>query len=163
GRLDPPLQRVRGDLPRRGDLPHGRRGAEVPDPRTQRERRPDRDPAPRARRGAVPREVRGGEEMSQAVVPGRVRGTSEHAPAPFPIDDFKGRMARAAQQAKAAGLTGLLVTPGPDLVYFTGYQPTAITERLTMLVIQESRDPAMIVPILERPDAEGAAGAGAAE
>jgi D-alanyl-D-alanine dipeptidase len=84
-------------------------------------------------------------------------------PAPFTTKDFAARMERAARQAKDAGLTGVLVTPGPDLVYFTGYQPTAITERLTMLVIQESRDPAMIVPILERPDAEGAAGADAVE
>ena len=37
-------------------------------------------------------------------------------------------MERAAEQAEAAGLTGLLVTPGPDLFYFTGYQPTAITD-----------------------------------
>jgi Xaa-Pro aminopeptidase len=71
------------------------------------------------------------------------------------------RMERAAQQASAAGLTGVLVTPGPDLLYFTGYMPVAITERITMLVIQASRPPAMIVPILERPDAEAAPGASA--
>lgn len=81
--------------------------------------------------------------------------------APFTKDDFEQRMARAARDAQTAGLTGVLVTPGPDLVYFTGYAPTAITERLTVLVIQTSRDPAMIVPILERPDAEGAPGADA--
>jgi D-alanyl-D-alanine dipeptidase len=83
------------------------------------------------------------------------------SPAPFTTEDFTKRMERAAAQAAEAGLTGLLVTPGPDLVYFTGYQPTAITERLTMLVIQQSAPPAMIVPILERPDAEGAAGSDA--
>jgi Xaa-Pro aminopeptidase len=55
----------------------------------------------------------------------------------------------------------VLVTPGPDLIYFTGYQPAAITERITLLVLQGSRDPAMIVPVLERPDAEGAPGAAA--
>ena len=33
------------------------------------------------------------------------------------------------------GLAGVIVTPGPDLVWLTGYQPTAITERLTMLVL----------------------------
>ena len=81
--------------------------------------------------------------------------------APFTVDDFRARMERAAGQAADAGLTGLLVTPGPDLVYFTGYQPTAITERLTMLVIEAGKDPAMILPILERRDAEGAEGAGA--
>jgi hypothetical protein len=48
-------------------------------------------------------------------------------------------MDRAVEQALNAGLTGVLITPGPDLVYFTGYQPTAITERLTMLVAQSGR------------------------
>jgi Xaa-Pro aminopeptidase len=81
--------------------------------------------------------------------------------APFTTEDFAMRMKRAARQADEAGLTGLLVTPGPDLVYFTGYLPIAITERITMLAISASREPAMIVPILERPDAQGAPGAGA--
>ncbi len=82
-------------------------------------------------------------------------------PAPFTTEDFAQRMRRAAGQAQRAGLTGLLVTPGPDLMYFTGYSPIAITERITMLAIAGSRDPAMIVPILERPDAETSPGAGA--
>jgi hypothetical protein len=30
---------------------------------------------------------------------------------------FALRMARAAEQTDAAGLTGILVAPGPDLVY----------------------------------------------
>jgi Xaa-Pro aminopeptidase len=80
---------------------------------------------------------------------------------PFTVDDFSRRMQRAAGQAADAGLTGVLVTPGPDLVYFTGYQPIAITERITMLAIHASRDPAMIVPTLERPDAASAPGAAA--
>jgi Xaa-Pro aminopeptidase len=80
---------------------------------------------------------------------------------PFTSRDYAARMKRAATQATDAGLTGLLVTPGPDLLYFTGYAPIAITERITMLAIQSGRDPEMIVPILERPDAEGAASAGA--
>jgi Xaa-Pro aminopeptidase len=74
---------------------------------------------------------------------------------------FARRMERAAEQAEAAGLTGVLVAPGPDLLYFTGYQPIAITERITMLVLQAERPPALIVPILERPDAERAPGASA--
>lgn len=57
------------------------------------------------------------------------------SPAPFTTEDFANRMARAAKQAREAGLTGVLVTPGPDLVYFTGYSPIAITERITMLAI----------------------------
>jgi Xaa-Pro aminopeptidase len=82
-------------------------------------------------------------------------------PTPFTTQDFAQRMGRAAEQAEAVGLTGILVAPGPDLAYFTGYQPIAITERITMLVLQSSREPAMIVPILERPDAEAAPGAAA--
>ncbi|MFE0460263.1 aminopeptidase P family protein [Kitasatospora sp. NPDC058965] len=82
-------------------------------------------------------------------------------PNPFTVQDFAARLARATEAAARAGLSGLLVTPGPDLVYLTGYQPVAITERLTALVLAPDRPPTMIVPKLERPDAEGAAGAGA--
>ncbi|WP_351222879.1 aminopeptidase P family protein [Streptomyces sp. NPDC002133] len=67
-------------------------------------------------------------------------------------------MARAARSAAEAGLAGLLVTPGPDLVYLTGYRPVT-TERLTLLVLAEGRDPVLVVPTLEAPDAEHAAGA----
>lgn len=77
-------------------------------------------------------------------------------PRPFTAADFAARMRRAAEQARDAGLAGVLVTPGPDLVYFTGYAPIAITERITMLVLRPDADPALIVPILERPDAEAA-------
>jgi Xaa-Pro aminopeptidase len=82
----------------------------------------------------------------------------EDGPVPFTADDFAARRVRAATVAQEAGLTGLLLTPGPDLMYFTGYAPVAITERITMLVIPVDADPTMIVPRLERPDAENAAG-----
>ena len=78
--------------------------------------------------------------------------------APFTAEDFAARMERAAASADEAGLTGLIVTPGPDLLYLAGYMPVAITERLTMLVISAGRDPVLIVPTLERPDAESAPG-----
>jgi Xaa-Pro aminopeptidase len=80
---------------------------------------------------------------------------------PFTAGDFARRMKRATAQAADAGLTGLLVTPGPDLFYFTGYQPTAVTERITLLALQAGREPTMIVPVLERPDAEPAPGVAA--
>ena len=80
----------------------------------------------------------------------------DRGPAPFTADDFATRIARAARSAERAGLAGVLVTPGPDLLYLTGYAPVAITERLTMLVVASGRDPTMIVPTLERPDAEAA-------
>jgi Xaa-Pro aminopeptidase len=80
---------------------------------------------------------------------------------PFTSKDFTQRMERAVMQAAGGGLTGLLVTPGPDLTYFTGYQPTAITERVTVLVLDADHDPHLIVPVLERPDATASAGASA--
>ena len=46
-----------------------------------------------------------------------------------------------------AGLDGLLVTPGPDLVYFTGLRPP-VTERLTMLLLPAR---VLVVPALEHP------------
>jgi Xaa-Pro aminopeptidase len=82
-------------------------------------------------------------------------------PRQFTVEDYAGRMTRATEQATAAGLAGLLVAPGPDLLYFTGYQPVAITERLTLLVLAAGRRPALLVPRLERPDAQAATGAGA--
>ncbi|MET9951998.1 aminopeptidase P family protein [Streptomyces sp. NPDC006339] len=82
-------------------------------------------------------------------------------PAPFTADDYRARLARAAESAAEAGLAGILVAPGPDLVYLTGYQPTAITERLTVLVVAPGREPVLVVPTLEAPDAEKAPGAAA--
>ncbi|GAB1693624.1 M24 family metallopeptidase [Krasilnikovia sp. M28-CT-15] len=82
-------------------------------------------------------------------------------PAPFTVDDYAARMARAATAAAEAGLAGVLVALGPDLAWLTGYQPTAVTERLTLLVLSPDGPPTLIVPTLERPDAEAAAGAGA--
>ncbi|MFD5776223.1 aminopeptidase P family protein [Streptomyces fungicidicus] len=81
------------------------------------------------------------------------------ASASFTADDYKARMERAARQAADAGLAGLLVAPGPDLVWLTGYTPTAVTERLTLLVLAPGRDPVLVVPTLEAPDAERALGA----
>jgi D-alanyl-D-alanine dipeptidase len=80
-------------------------------------------------------------------------------PAPFTAGDYQARMARAARTAADAGLAGLLVSPGPDLVWLTGYAPTAETERLTLLVLVPGRDPVLVVPALEAPDAEKAGGA----
>lgn len=81
------------------------------------------------------------------------------APAPFTAEDYAARMRRVLADAVKAGLDGLLITPGPDLVWLTGYRPTAITERLTALVLTPDQEPTLVVPTLERPDAEAAAGA----
>ena len=75
----------------------------------------------------------------------------------FTAGDYAARRTRAARAATEAGLAGILVTPGPDLTYLTGYQPTAITERLTALVVSDDAEPVLLVPVLERPDAAAAA------
>ncbi|MGW6016257.1 aminopeptidase P family protein [Streptomyces sp. NPDC055210] len=80
-------------------------------------------------------------------------------PEPFTADDYRARMERAARAADAAGLAGVLVAPGPDLVWLTGYAPPAATERLTLLVLAAGQDPVLVVPTLEAPDAEKAVGA----
>jgi D-alanyl-D-alanine dipeptidase len=77
---------------------------------------------------------------------------------PFTTESFARRLKRAAEQAAEAGLDGVLVTPGPDLAYFTGYSLVAHTARITMLAIPASGEPALIVPTLERPGAEAAPG-----
>jgi Xaa-Pro aminopeptidase len=82
------------------------------------------------------------------------------APPAFTNDDFAARMRRVVSAAVEKELAGVIVTPGPDLVWLTGYQPTAITERLSMLVLSSDTEPTLLVPILERPDAEAAEGAG---
>ncbi|WP_037671673.1 aminopeptidase P family protein [Streptomyces griseus] len=82
-------------------------------------------------------------------------------PAPFTADDYRARMGRAARAAADAGLAGLLVAPGPDLVWLTGYTPTAVTERLTLLVLAPGQDPVLVVPALEAPDAAQAPGVAA--
>ena len=79
-------------------------------------------------------------------------------PAPFSSGEYAARRNRVVRDAVAAGLGGVLVTPGPELVWLTGYRPTAITERLTVLVLRPDQQPTLVVPVLERPDAEAATG-----
>src|SRR5947209_10339495 len=76
--------------------------------------------------------------------------------APFTSEQYARRVDRALGQLGEAGLDGVLLTPGPDLVYLTGYAPMAVTERITMLVIAAGREPTMIVPELERAEAQAA-------
>ena len=85
--------------------------------------------------------------------------TKPSSPPAFTSADYRGRMDRVVRSAHEAGLAGVVVTPGPDLVWLTGYRPTAITERLTMLVLRPDHEPTLLVPVLERPDAQAAEGA----
>jgi len=75
---------------------------------------------------------------------------------------FAERRRRASDAAKAEGLAGLLVSPGPDLAYLTGHAPPPL-ERLTMLLLVVGREPILVVPALERVLAEGSPGAAGLE
>jgi Xaa-Pro aminopeptidase len=63
------------------------------------------------------------------------------------------RLAAAQRATAAAGLDALLVTPGADLRYLTGYH-AHLSERLTCLVLPAEGASTLIVPTLERPAAE---------
>jgi Xaa-Pro aminopeptidase len=59
-----------------------------------------------------------------------------------------GRLGLVREAVAAAGLDAVLLTPGPDLRYVTGYDAQEL-ERLTCLVIPAHADPALLVPRLE--------------
>jgi Xaa-Pro aminopeptidase len=69
------------------------------------------------------------------------------------------RLAAAQRAATAGGLDALLLTPGADLRYLTGYAAHPL-ERLTCLVIPADGPVTLIVPKLERPAAEASAAPG---
>jgi Xaa-Pro aminopeptidase len=58
------------------------------------------------------------------------------------------RLARVAQAVREAGIDVLLLTPGPDLRYVTGYDAKQL-ERLTCLAVPAAGDPFLLVPALE--------------
>ncbi|HET9901952.1 MAG TPA: Xaa-Pro peptidase family protein [Actinomycetes bacterium] len=62
------------------------------------------------------------------------------------------RIRRAQDATAQAGLDALLLTPGADLRYLTGYDAVPL-ERLTCLVVPADGDPVLVVPLLERPAA----------
>jgi Xaa-Pro aminopeptidase len=59
-----------------------------------------------------------------------------------------GRLALAAGAAAGAGFGALLLTPGPDLRYLTGYDAHP-SERLTCLAVPAQGPPFLVVPRLE--------------
>jgi Xaa-Pro aminopeptidase len=60
------------------------------------------------------------------------------------------RIARAQAEIDARELDALVLSPSPDLVYLTGYDPIPF-ERPTLLVLRPGADPVLLVPELERP------------
>jgi Xaa-Pro aminopeptidase len=62
--------------------------------------------------------------------------------------EFERRLAAATAAARAIGVGALLVSPGPDLRYLSGYEAVPL-ERLTCLVLPAWGDPVLVVPELE--------------
>ncbi|MEV6510459.1 Xaa-Pro peptidase family protein [Streptomyces sp. NPDC051642] len=72
-----------------------------------------------------------------------------HQPTEPPADLYPADRLHRAQQATArAGLDALLISPGADLRYLTGYDAKPL-ERLTCLVLPADSDPFLLVPALE--------------
>jgi Xaa-Pro aminopeptidase len=65
-------------------------------------------------------------------------------PALYPTE----RLTRVQQEVRKAGIDVLLLTPGPDLRYVTGYDAKQL-ERLTCLAVPADADPFLVVPGLE--------------
>jgi Xaa-Pro aminopeptidase len=65
-------------------------------------------------------------------------------PALYPTE----RLAQVAGAVRESGLDALLLTPGPDLRYVTGYDAKQL-ERLTCLAVPADSDPFLLVPALE--------------
>jgi Xaa-Pro aminopeptidase len=74
---------------------------------------------------------------------------AQRGPELYPAD----RLGKVAAAADAAGLGALLLTPGPDLRYVTGYDAHQL-ERLTCLAVPAHGDPFLLVPRLELPAAQ---------
>ncbi|WP_340377530.1 Xaa-Pro peptidase family protein [Streptomyces sp. SS7] len=94
--------------------------------------------------------------------PGSGCGASqEYACTPFPSEVYVRRLRWAAGEAAAARLTGVLVTPGPDLGRLCGHLPGAAPDRLTLLVLAPEAEPRLLVPARDLTDASAGPAAGA--
>lgn len=69
------------------------------------------------------------------------------------------RLESARAGLAGRGVDAMLITPGSDLFYLTGYAALPL-ERLTCLVLTADAAPTLVVPTLERPAAEEALDAG---
>lgn len=59
------------------------------------------------------------------------------------------RLANLQNLLEESSLDSIVVSPGPDLRYLTGYDAVAL-ERLTALLLRKNADPIVISPLLER-------------
>lgn len=71
----------------------------------------------------------------------------------MPTTDLHAHLGQLATLARAGGVDVVLVAPGPDLRYLTGYDAKPL-ERLTCLVVPADETAVLVVPTLERPGAQ---------
>ena len=74
--------------------------------------------------------------------------------APDSPEQIRARLHRAAEIVAESAIDAIVLTPGADLRYLTGYD-AHLSERLTCLVIPGGGEPALIAPTLERALAAG--------
>ena len=84
-------------------------------------------------------------------------------PSPFTRADYAARMARVLAEAGEVGLDGVLVAPGPDLLWLTGYRPAASPDRFTLLFLLPEQRPTLLVPVVDLERAEAADGVGSVD
>jgi Xaa-Pro aminopeptidase len=75
---------------------------------------------------------------------------------PNETSSFAGRRERAQQHMRKRGLSAMLLSPGSDLAYLTGYRIFG-SERLTCLVLPAQGTPTLVLPELESRRATAAA------
>lgn len=67
----------------------------------------------------------------------------------FETSEYVSRLQRAANRCEELGIDALVIGPGPDLRYLTGYH-AHLTERFVGLVLPVGSDPFVVVPTLEK-------------
>lgn len=67
---------------------------------------------------------------------------------------YRARLDRAAAAMRAAGVDAVVLCPGPDLLYFTGFEHGHAGERLLALVVRADGSSGWIVPAMNVPQIE---------
>lgn len=67
----------------------------------------------------------------------------------MPVDDLVERLNRATKEMHEFDISALCITPGPDLRYFIDYDAKDL-ERITCLILHETKQPILLVPRLEK-------------
>lgn len=79
---------------------------------------------------------------------------------PDPLSPFPSRLARAAEAMRAASVDALVLTPGADQFYLSGFEHGHAGERLLALVLRSDGSVQWIVPAMNVPQVETHAGRG---